>query len=142
TRTIKDECGIAVTFYGGEFVTQESIACHVGTDITVTDLFYNIPVRKRFLKQDETEWNQTMGVVNAFCLRYLNVNFKVYHNNQLVLNAPSTSLLLDRAAQLWDHNFAQNLLPIKMLERPDRISISGYISNPHFWRYGRHYLFF
>ena len=134
------ELGTKLELVAGKFV-QEKVSCSVGTNLQIKDLFYNTPVRKKFLKQDETEWNQILCIFNAFCLSNLNIHFKLYRDDKLILNAPAVASVKDRASQLWGHNFSQNLVELQQLDSSN-IKISGFISNYNFWRYGRHQIFF
>ncbi len=135
--------GILLQYAEGNIVEEKEVACNVGTDLSAADLFYNIPVRKKFLKQDETEWNQIQSLFYAFCISNQMISFKLFHDDKLILNAPPANNLKDRITQIWDFNFTQQLLP---LEQPilnhNWLSITGYISNHHFWRHGKHNVFF
>lgn len=138
------ETGIKLYCVDGKFVEDEVVACSPGTEILVQDLFYNTPVRKKFLKQDETEWNQIKNLFYAFCLSNLDVHFQLYTVDQddktMVLNAPPAKDLKDRAMQIWGHNFSQNLVELAQDDKGP--SVRGLISNHNFWRYGRQQIFF
>ena len=60
-----------------------------GTQIEVSDLFYNIPARKRFLKTDKTEFNHCLEVIKRLSLSHMNVGFRLTHNGKKVLNLPA-----------------------------------------------------
>jgi len=142
-----DSFGTKVIHSDGEELEAGSAACGHGTDIQVYDLFFNTPVRKKFLKQDETEYNAIQSIFNAFCLSRPDVSFKLYRDNKLVLNAPSVENYKIRSSQIWDYNFSQNLLPlVEKIDSPQlqkqKCKISGYISHHQFWRYGRQNIFF
>jgi DNA mismatch repair protein MutL len=143
-----DDVGVSLEYSQAAVVRETPIACQNGTDIQIRDLFFNIPVRKKFLKQDETEWNAIQSVVHAFCFSNLNIHFKLFHNDTLALNAPPVVCAKDRALQLWDHGFAQTLIPlatdVQSLEGSllPGLRIHGYISHHNAWRYGRQYLYF
>lgn len=128
--------GIKITYENGKVIDEQSVSCPVGTDISVHDLFYNTPVRKKFLKQDETEWNQIQNLFYAVSLSHLSVYFKLFRDGKLILNAPVADTLKSRVAQLWGHNMGQQLLSV------NGDSLSGLVSNHHYWRYGRQQMFF
>lgn len=155
TKTEESQEGVCIEYSEGKLLNQKAIACPTGTDIHVQDLFYNLPVRQKFLKQDETEWNQIQNLVYAFCLNHRTVFFKLYHDNRMILNAPPVTDLKDRVAQLWDYNIAQQMVQLKQeitneklsrekvsCEKVSWISLSGMISQPHFWRYNKNFLYF
>jgi len=141
TRYNKEKTGVSLEQVDGKILSKKTIACAVGTDLKIHDLFYNTPVRKKFLKQDETEWNQIQNLVQAFCLSNLSIHFKLYRDDRMILNAPAVSTLKDRVTQLWGHNLAQNLQPASG-EIADGCKLLGLISNHNFWRYGRQQIFF
>ncbi len=135
-----DALGVSIT-YSQDCVQQEiAVACPCGTDIQVRDLFFNTPVRKKFLKQDDTEWNAIQNIVYAFCFSHSHVHFKLYHDDRLMLNAPPAATCKDRALQVWEHNIGQQLIPL--CKHEGTIHINGYISHHNFWRYGRQNIYF
>jgi DNA mismatch repair protein MutL len=143
TRQSNIPSGIQVDYTDGSISCEKEIACNIGTDLSVTDLFYNVPVRKKFLKQDETEWNQIQSLVYAFCISNPSIFFKLFHDNKLVLNAPPGNGTKDRCTQIWDFNFTQHLVPLLFSQQSTNwFSITGYVSNHHFWRYGKNNIFF
>ena len=147
TKTKSQELGTKIEYTENKVLSQEETSCPVGTDLQVKELFYNIPARKKFLKQDETEWNQILNIFQAFCLSNINIHFKLFKDERIVINAPATKKLQDRTAQLWGHNFSQNLIQLKndsadKIAAKNNIKLTGSISNHNFWRYGRQQIFF
>jgi DNA mismatch repair protein MutL len=144
TKLTDTQLGTVVTYSQGTCIQQEACACPQGTDINIKNLFDHIPVRKKFLKQDTTEWHAIQTLIYAFCLSHPSITCKLYHDGKLMLNAPSIAHAHDRASQLWDVNFAQNLIPLKQSEQHPlyHFNIQGFISKHMFWRYGRDAFFF
>ncbi|MCK4517351.1 DNA mismatch repair endonuclease MutL [Candidatus Babeliales bacterium] len=159
TRYREEKTGVSLEYADGKILSKKSVACAVGTDLQIRDLFYNTPVRKKFLKQDETEWNQIQNLVQAFCLSNISIHFKLYRDDRMILNAPAEKMLKDRVTQLWGHNFSQNLRELVSLDTPGKAGhsgraaekkqnfvinnkLAGLISNHNFWRYGRQQIFF
>jgi DNA mismatch repair protein MutL len=141
--------GTQIEYEDSRLISEQSVACNSGTDLQICDLFYNIPVRKKFLKQDETEFNQVQALFHAFCLSHTQIHFRLYNEGKLILNAPPVNKIQDRATQIWDHNFSQNLLELNSASQDSSnnnsqswIQITGCISNHNFWRYGRTHIFF
>ncbi len=136
-----DAMGHMIEYSECSVLQEAAVACPTGTDILVRDLFFNTPVRKKFLKSDETEWNAIQWLFHAFCMSNVGVHFKLYRDGKLVLNAPPVASAKDRAAQLWDYDASQALLPLlEDVQLPFRIS--GFISNHNMWRYGRQFMHF
>jgi DNA mismatch repair protein MutL len=134
--------GTQIEYSQCSLINQSEVASAQGTDIQVHELFYNTPARKKFLKQDETEWNQILSLFQAFCLSHLQISFKLHHDGKLALNAPAAPNLKDRISQLWDFNIAQNVIQLQPATMPEWLKIEGYISHQSFWRYNRNHIFF
>ena len=135
--------GTYIEYENSKFTKTDKVSCNSGVDLQISELFYNTPARKKFLKRDETEWNQIQNIVHAFCLSNLNIHFKLYRDGKEILNTPAALTLKDRISQIWGHNFATNLLELKSTKTHNSIvNISGQISNHNFWRYGRSDIFF
>jgi DNA mismatch repair protein MutL len=142
TKQACDQIGTAVSYTEDRLLHEQAIGCPVGTEIVIDDLFYNMPARKKFLKQDETEWHAIQQVIDAFCFSHTNIHFKLYHNEKLVFNAPPVASARDRSAQAWGTDVSQALIPINHSDDRTGISITGFISNQQFWRYGKTHQYF
>lgn len=129
----------SVLLEDGKIIEQKTVAGSVGTDILVRDLFYNLPARQKFLKQDDTEWRQILQVFTGFVFAYPHVHFKLFHNLRLVHNCPSVSDLQARVAQVWEADLAERMLKIEGQSK--QISISGLISQHQVHRYQRSQIF-
>lgn len=140
TREADAPHGWQLHFVDGNLKSSSQLAIAQGTTVEVNNLFYNIPVRKKFLKQDETEWNQILQLVQAIALSHLAISFKLYHNDKLVIQAPQAASLSDRIAQLWGVSTVQQFLPLKQSTAAN-IEISGLITSHQTWRYGKHQIF-
>ncbi|MCX5923487.1 MAG: DNA mismatch repair endonuclease MutL [Candidatus Dependentiae bacterium] len=122
-------------------IIVDDFASHpTGTTISITNLFDNIPARKKFLKSDDTEWNLVVSIFQAFCLRKPNIHFKLFHNGHMSYNCPPTTDIKVRCAQLWSGNLSEQLLTIDPTIIKN-ISISGAISTPHYYRFNRGQIF-
>ena len=136
--------GTSIAYSEDKILKTEEISCPKGTDIQIQDLFFNTPVRKKFLKKNETEWNTILSVFYAFCLSNKNITFKLYHDGKLILNTPPINNIKDRVTQIWEYNFSQNVIPLleNDLAKDSSVKISGLISHHNFWRYGRNNIYF
>ncbi|MDR3550837.1 MAG: DNA mismatch repair endonuclease MutL [Candidatus Babeliales bacterium] len=123
--------------------TVQSFVCgNTGTDLSIRDVFYNVPARRKFLKSDDTEWRAISQLFSAFCLDYLGIQFKLYHNNTLQVNCAPTDDIHARMTQLWEHAFSSNMIPVTAHSNQGMIKISGAISNHQYMRYDRNNIFF
>jgi DNA mismatch repair protein MutL len=118
-----------------------SIACPTGTDITVHHLFTNVPARKKFLKTTQTEWRAIKLLFDAFCFDYPHIHFSLFSDNKQILNCPSITTLKNRALQVWENSIHNHLLELQPYNN-STISISGVISDHHYYRYDRSGIYF
>ncbi len=140
TKTQVDQTGTKISWNFGKLL-EESLQSHpTGTTLEIANLFDNIPARQKFLKKDETEWRSIVTLFQAFCLDYCNIHFQLYDEEKLYLNCPSTIHLADRIAQLFDIQLSTKSLNLVELENK-LCSITGMISNPHYYRYDRNQIF-
>ncbi|MBP9765417.1 DNA mismatch repair endonuclease MutL [Candidatus Babeliales bacterium] len=140
TKTEQEKVATQLNLEFGTLKNQTQTAHQTGTTFTITHLFDNIPARKKFLKSDDVEWNAISTIFQAFCLRFLNVHFRMFHNDYLAYNCPPTDSCIVRCAQIWNNNAHQHLLEIPTTTHKD-IIISGIISSPHYYRFNRGHIF-
>jgi DNA mismatch repair protein MutL len=141
TNEHSQQAAIKLQLDQGVITEQSQTSFNQGTDISIQNIFYNVPARKKFLKTSETELRQIQLLIQAFCLDYLNIHFKLISADKQLLNCPPTDILSERITQLWDHSFASHILTIEPL-KVDGFTIYGAISNHHFARYDRSAMFF
>ena len=91
TRRQEDETGTLLEIHGSDVVRQEPCACPVGTNIKVSSLFFNVPVRRKFLKSDQTELRNLLTEFYHIVLVYPKVSFTFVHNDEILLELPSGS---------------------------------------------------
>lgn len=111
-----------------------------GTEITVRNLFYKTPARKKFLKSSISEFRQIVKMVRRFGLDFPDVSFILYHNNKNILNLAPESLQ-DRIVSLNDPTFRDQLLKVELTKGD--YTISGYVGTLNLIRKrpGHQYLF-
>ena len=127
--------------WGFGTLQEETLSSHpTGTTLEISNLFDNIPARKKFLKKDETEWRAIVTLFQAFCLDYQNIHFQLHNENGLYLNCPATTNLTDRAAQLFDIHLQKKIMPLVQLDNK-LCTVSGIISMPTHYRYDRNQIF-
>ena len=89
TRRADDEIGTRLEIDGSTVVLQEPYQCPVGTNIKVKNLFYNVPVRRKFLKTDQTELRNLLTEFYHIVLVYPKVQFTFVHNDEILLELPA-----------------------------------------------------
>ncbi len=130
TRLKSSIVGTRVLVEGGSIVEVEPSGCPYGTSITVRELFYNTPARRKFIKDAKYEFGRIVGVMEKYALAYPNVHFRLVHNGRKVIDAPPGTLA-DRIAVLWGGDVASKMVGVK---REGTVSVSGYVSKPYLTR--------
>ncbi len=111
-----------------------------GTEITIRNLFYNTPARKKFLKTPRTELRKIVDVVRRFGLAFPEVSFKLVSDNRDIFHV-KTENLEERIDNLLDPTYSRNLLPISLVKGD--YAFSGFVGNLNLVRSrpGEQYLF-
>ena len=140
TKRTEDETGTFIRINGSEVLTQEPVACTNGTNISVKNLFFNVPARRKFLKADATELRHIIAEVQRVALTNEGVGFHLYHNNNEVFVLPKANLK-QRIVHIFGKSISQNLTDIQ--SETNLGKISGYIGKPEFAKksYGEQYFF-
>ena len=127
TRRPDDDLGTALTIAGSRFVSQEPVQCPVGCNFTISNLFYNVPVRRKFLKSNTTELNNIVTAFERIALVYPDVAFTLY-NNQTELYNLKAGGLRQRIVDVIGKKINQHLLPIDI--DTSMCKISGFVGKP------------
>lgn len=127
TRRPDDDLGTALTIAGSRFVSQEPVQCPVGCNFTISNLFYNVPVRRKFLKSNTTELNNIVTAFERIALVYPDVAFTLY-NNQTELYNLKAGGLRQRIVDVIGKKINQHLLPIDI--DTTMCKISGFVGKP------------
>jgi len=133
TKTKDSAEGTKLSIVNGK-LSIVSYGCPEGTKITIKDLFYNVPARKKFLKSATTEYNHILELLTQFALINPQISFKLTHNNKLILNLPKTDKWLTRLKQVLGTDIANYLIPVAA---KGTVAISGFIGKPQIARNNR-----
>ena len=139
TRTNESEVGTQITLSASKVESQEPISATVGTCITVKNLFFNVPARRKFLKSNETERRNIIVEVERIALAHPDIEFTLIDNNITLLQLPP-AVLRQRISQLVGKNIDQHLLEIDI--DTTLVKIFGYITKPEFAKKRRGNQFF
>ena len=126
------DVGTKIHLEGGRVNKVEQIGAPVGSMITVKQLFYNTPARRKFLKTVNTEMGHIADTVAATALSRSDVHFTLYHNSKMVKNWLPTSDPVDRAADVLGKEIRVHLYPLNF--KDDNIAIDGRIASPRVTR--------
>jgi len=127
TKTAEATTGTSVIIEGGNFISQEPCQCANGTSFSIKNLFFNVPARRNFLKDDTIELRHIIDEFERVAMAHADVGFKLISNTNEVYNLPPTNLLL-RVAGLAGNTLKDKLVAVN--EQTPNISISGYVGTP------------
>ena len=127
TRMATDEIGTCLTLHGSRVVSQEPVACPVGSNFRVDNLFFNVPARRKFLKSNATELNNILTAFERIVLVYPDIAFQLYSNQQEMLSLRAAPLR-QRIVDVFGKRMSQELLPIEVDTAFCRIS--GFVGKP------------
>lgn len=122
----EEEMGSKLIIAGSKVETQEPCYCNRGTTISVKNIFFNVPARRRFLKSDNVELARLMREFERLALVNNNVRFRLDTGTRKRELRPGS--FKQRIADLWKGNLNIELLPVEI--DTDIVKIKGYISRP------------
>ncbi len=118
--------GTLLKLDGGVIEAVEEIGGTRGTSVTVKNLFYNTPARRKFLKSDETEYRYILTTLQRFTLAYFQVSFALYHNDQKIFDLkPATPE--ERLIDVLGSRYRDKLVPVE--DKGTLLQIWGFIGN-------------
>jgi DNA mismatch repair protein MutL len=112
TRAAEEQTGTAIEIAGGKLLRCDETARPVGTTISVRDLFFNVPARKKFLRSDQTELAHIGSLVTHYSLGHANKRLELYHEGRELLSVTPVSSLRDRAFQVFGSEVMDNLVDL------------------------------
>jgi DNA mismatch repair protein MutL len=129
TRTETDELGELLILEGGDLIEESQVNCERGTNISVKNLFFNVPARRNFLKTNATEFKHIHDTFQRLSLCYCDKRFSFIDDEKLVYDLPSSSL--EKRVQFYfGDSQLDRMIPVSFTS--DLIEINGYIGAPHF----------
>ena len=126
TRKNDSKEGTCVNIHGGNLLSAQPTGCAPGTEISVKDLFYNVPARRKFLKTQATEERHIIDVVTVISLAHPEISFELTADNRSILMSPSCTKLLPRIRDVFGREIADAMVPVSLEAGVFRIS--GYIT--------------
>lgn len=137
-KTSTGDVGTRIVVQGGEIVTLEKASSRKGTDITVTDLFFNTPARLKYVKTIHTELGNISDIVNRLALAHPEISFQLKHNGRTILHTNGKGDVRQVLASIYGMNTVKKMIPI-YAESLD-FEIDGWISLPEVTRASRNYI--
>ena len=127
TRMVDREIGTLLTLEGTRVTGQEPVACPVGSNFKIENLFYNVPARRKFLKSNSTELNNIMTAFERIALVYPEISFTMHSNGLEVMNLHAGTLR-QRIVDVFGKRLNHDLLPIEV--ETSLCSITGFVGKP------------
>jgi DNA mismatch repair protein MutL len=154
TRAEEEPTGAAVEIAGGKILRCDELSRPAGTTITVRDLFYNVPARKKFLRSDQTELAHIASLATHYSLAHPQKAFQLNHGAASLLDVTPVETLQERVYQVFGNQTLEDLIDLDYVEREldvaeaeDRstrvFALRGFVSGPQVQKLNRNsiYLF-
>lgn len=133
-----ENAGTHLVLEGGKIISETGSDARKGTEITVSDLFFNTPARLKYVKTIHTELGNVTDVVNRLALSHPEISFRLTHNGNTILRTTGNGDVRAVLAAIYGFNLAKKMIPIEA--RSLDFKIDGYISYPETTRASRNYI--
>src|SRR5579884_3439308 len=154
TRSDEESTGTRIEIAGGRLLSCDEFPSARGTVITVRDLFFNVPARKKFLRSEQTELAHIASLVTHYSLSHPDKSFELCHGANELLDVTPVAEIRDRVYQVFGASVLDELIDLGMIERELNVAepedmasrvfaLRGFISGPHLQKLNRNsiYLF-
>ncbi|MCR5823291.1 MAG: DNA mismatch repair endonuclease MutL [Lachnospiraceae bacterium] len=137
TKTQDAFTGIRYVIEGGEEKAFEETGCPNGTTFLVKDIFFNTPVRRKFLKSSSTEAGYICETVEKLALSHTDISFKLIGNGRVILHTTGKGKIRDDFLELYGLDIAKALMEIKEENTENEIKVDGVVAKPYISRGNR-----
>lgn len=128
SRPTEESAAMQLDVDAGRIAPPYPAAGPVGTTIEVRDLFFNTPVRRKFLRGTQTEMGHVSDAFTRLALAHPHVHFTLRHNTRTVHELPPSVDLLDRIALFFGRELADDLIPVESHDQ--HVRLAGYVARP------------
>ena len=139
TRRPEDEIGTHVLISGSKVELQEPVACPVGSNFAVRNLFFNVPARRKFLKSNQTELSNVVADFERIVLTHPETAFTLYNNGAEIHRLPEASRR-QRINDVFGKKLDAELIATEV--ETSLVNISGYVGKPETAKKRGHHQFF
>src|SRR3954462_2950572 len=123
TRAAGDPAGTVIEMNGGKSARVEEAGLPLGTSITVRDLFFNVPARKKFLKSESTELSHIASLVTHYALAHPDKHFELHSAANAMLVAPPVGGHSERVYQVFGREMLAELIPVAAQQALERVGL-------------------
>lgn len=142
TRAEGEEMGTWMRLEGGHIIRRESRGAPPGTVVSVENLFFNVPARRKFLRRTATEAGHASEVVTFYALAFPALRFQFVKDGRLVFRSTGSGELFDVLIKVYGLQTARQMVPLREEERLSDMQVEGYVSPPGLSRASRDHLIF
>ncbi|WP_337538565.1 DNA mismatch repair endonuclease MutL, partial [Megasphaera sp.] len=128
TRQASDDFATHLILDGGKITAEDQAGAPVGTTMEVSDLFYNTPARRKFLKSERTESSKISEMVTKLALANPAIAFTFTNNGRTTMKTGGTGDLRETVANIYGANVARDVFAVTADQ--DGISLEGYVGKP------------
>ena len=123
TRAQEETAGTVIEINGGKMIRVEEAGLPLGTSITVRDLFFNTPARKKFLKAESTELSHIASLVTHYALAHPEKHFELHSATNALLVAPPVAGHRERVYQVFGQETLDQLIPLAAVQPLERVGL-------------------
>lgn len=134
--------GTAIEIAGGRLLSQREQAFPRGTQITVEDLFFNVPARRKFLRSESYELSQITTFCTHYALAFPEIHFLLKSGGFEIVSAPATATFRDRLFQIFGRDLLDQLVEHEKSFGRSGVKVHLFTSRPHVQKYNRNSMFF
>jgi DNA mismatch repair protein MutL len=140
TRAVDEPVGTLLRLEGGKVVTRQESGRPSGTAITVEDLFFNVPARRKFLRTDRTERRHIDSWLTRYAMAYPGLRVTLSHDGKAVFQSPGNERLRDVLVAVYGLEVGAALIEIPPVDAASAIQVAGFVSPPSLHRANRTYI--
>lgn len=142
TRAEEEPSGVRIEIAGGRILSVNECARPRGTSITVRDLFFNVPARRKFLRSEQTELAHIASLVTHYSLAHPEKSFELTHEGRKLLDAPPVLTAAERVFQVFGAETLDELIELEpRTAQEGRFRLTGFISRPQVQKSNRNSIF-
>src|SRR5579862_227621 len=123
TRAPEDAAGTVLEINGGKIARVEEVGLPLGTSITIRDLFFNTPARKKFLRSESTELSHIASLVTHYALAHPEKHFELHSATNALLVAPPVAGHRERVYQVFGSETLDQLIPLAAVQPLERVGL-------------------